>query len=196
MTGSGANANVIAGNYVGLNPAGSAALANGNFGILVNGGAAGTQIGINSGGPNPLEHNVISGNGSDGVHIQAAGPGTVIAGNYIGTDATGSFGIGNGLNNGGDGVCLEGDGTAGVTVGGTVNGSANVISGNFAGVLITDSGSLGMSDALVEGNLIGTNASGSAAIANESYGVWIGQSSPAMPTPRTRSAARLRRHGT
>ena len=179
VTGGGTNANVVAGDYIGLNAAGSAALANGNFGILVNGGAAGTQIGINPSGPNPLERNVISGNGNDGVHIQAAGAGTVIAGNYIGTDATGSFGIGNGVSNFGDGVCLEGDGTAGVTIGGTVNGSANVISGNFAGVLITDSGSLGTSDALVEGNLIGTNASGSAAIANESYGVWVGQSSPA-----------------
>ena len=116
----------------------------------------------------------------NGVWILAAGAGTVVAGNYIGTDATGTIGIGNGPTSqaGGDGVIAEGDLSVGVTIGGTVAGAGNVISANYIGVFITDSGSQGTSDVLVEGNMIGTNASGTGALPNVAFGIQIGDSSP------------------
>ena len=162
ITGSGTNNNVVAGNLVGLNASGTTAIANANFGVFVTGGAANTQIGTNPINPNALERNVVSGNDNDGVHIQSTGPGTVVAGNYIGTNSAGTVGIGNGVNNGGDGVCIENTSTAGVTVGGTVSGDGNVISANYAGVLLTDGDTAGSSDVLIAGNLIGTNAAGTA----------------------------------
>ncbi len=183
VTGTGTNGNVIAGNYIGLNAAGNAAIANGDSGVRVDSGAANTQIGTNPNNPNPLERNVISGNVNDnGVWIREAGAGTVVAGNYIGTDSTGTFGIGNGPTPqaDGDGVVVEGNLSAGVTIGGTVAGAGNVISDNYVGVLITDS-NIGTSDVLVEGNLIGTNAAGNAALPNTQFGIQIGDASPSDP---------------
>ncbi len=176
ISGPDANENQVAGNYIGLSADGAAALPNGNFGVRVTGGATNTRVGTDPNNPNALERNVISGNGNDGVHIEGAGSGNMVAGNYIGTDATGTIGIGNGIGNGGDGVAVEQNNC--VTVGGTVAGAGNTISGNVVGVLVTDGDSAGSSYVLVAGNLIGTNASGSAAIPNQTYGVWIGQASP------------------
>ena len=169
VEGTGTNDNVIAGNYIGLNAAGNAAIANGDSGVQVTNGATDTQIGTNLNAPNPLERNVISGNVNDnGVLLLGAGAGTVVAGNYIGTDATGTFGIGNGPTEqaGGEGVAVVGTSSAGVTIGGTVAGAGNVLSANYIGVLITDSGGAGASDVLVAGNRIGTNATGTAALPN------------------------------
>ena len=59
-------------------------------------------------------------------------------------------------------------GSQGNTVGGTASGAGNVISGNADdGIYISDSANL------VEGNLIGTTADGSAAMANSSNGIYI-----------------------
>ena len=120
------------------------------------------------------EENVISGTGYDGVQIYGSDD-NVVAGDKIGTDATGSFELGNT----GDGV--EIDSSSGNTIGGMGAGWANVISSNVPG----DSGSAmpgaggagieldGSSDNLVEGNLIGTDATGTKALGNGAEGVEI-----------------------
>ncbi len=185
ITDAGTNANVVAADFIGLNAAGNAAVPNGN-GIEVYNGPTDTQIGPDPNSPDPLERNVLSGNNgtnnNNGVLVFLAGPGTVIAGNFIGTDATGTFGIGNGPTaaEGGDGVCVEGNGSAGVTIGGTVAGAGNVLSANYEGIFITDD-TLGVSDVLIEGNLIGTNASGTGAIPNTSFGIQIGNAASSHP---------------
>ena len=85
--------------------------------------------------------------------------GNVVQGNMIGTNAAGSAA----LANHGDGVSIESGATAN-TIGGTATGARNVISGNTSdGVEITGAGTTGN---VVEGDFIGTNAAGSAAIAN------------------------------
>ena len=181
VEGAGTDGNVIAGNFIGLNAAGNAAIPNGDSGVQVYNGATNTRIGTNPNSPNPLERNVISGNLNDnGVLLWGAGAGTVIAGNYIGTDPTGTYGIGNGPTPqaGGEGVAVVGTQGAGVTIGGTVAGAGNVISDNYEGVIITDSGGAGTWNVLVEGNLIGTNAAGNAAIPNTSFGIQIGDAAP------------------
>src|SRR5262249_51079497 len=94
ITDSGTNQNAIAGNYIGVNAAGSAALANQSNGIGVVGGAQLNRIGTdgNNNGFDANERNVVSGNGVAGIFISDSGTNSnVVAGNFIGTDASGTF---------------------------------------------------------------------------------------------------------
>ena len=60
------------------------------------------------------------------------------------------------------------DGDAiGDTIGGTVTGAGNLLSGNSYGLSL-----YAYDEALIEGNMIGTSVSGDAAVPNE-YGVYI-----------------------
>ena len=104
--------------------------------------------------------------------IQLAGSdNNLIAGNYLGTDLTGTIDRGAGDS----GVQLSG-GASGNRIGGTTAADRNVISGNdYSGVNITGSGT---NNNLVQGNLIGTAVNGSGALGNSSFGVviWDGAS--------------------
>ena len=62
----------------------------------------------------------------NGVFLGRRAANNTVQGNYIGTDATGSFALGNA----GDGVYVEADAGNGNTVGGTAAEVGNVISGN------------------------------------------------------------------
>ena len=87
-----------------------------------------------------------------------------MSGNYIGTDVNGTAAIGNSQS----GVSIAG---ADNIVGGTTAGAGNLISGNSQeGVEISTSDATGNK---VEGNLIGTNAAGTSALANGFTGVTI-----------------------
>ena len=73
----GANGNVIAGNDIGINAAGAAALGNGGAGIYVAGGAQNTLIGANgsSSASDAAARNVISANTGEGVIIEGTSSG-------------------------------------------------------------------------------------------------------------------------
>ncbi|HEX8219737.1 MAG TPA: S-layer homology domain-containing protein [Chloroflexia bacterium] len=148
IQGSGATANKIQGNYIGTNPAGSAAMANENAGIAIVGGPQ-TLVGGTVAGA----RNLLSGN-DVGVVVQESTTGDVtIQGNYIGTDATGSFSVANDSH----GIAIQ---TSIATVGGTTAGAGNVISGNkLIGISVSSS-----QGGLIQGNYIGTNATGTYAI--------------------------------
>ncbi|MCP4284941.1 MAG: hypothetical protein GY792_10880, partial [Gammaproteobacteria bacterium] len=88
----------------------------------------------------------------------------VIAGNYIGTDVTGTTDSGNG----GDGVQLT-NGSSDNTIGGSIDGAGNLISGND-GNGITVSGATTTGN-IIQGNLIGTDATGTSKLRNESNGI-------------------------
>jgi hypothetical protein len=103
----GTNDNVIAGNYLGITPDGEHALGNGqpldqnvlSADVFINGGAQYTQVGTSgTHGPtlDALERNIISGGNTSagGVFIWDSSNNHV-AGNYIGTDATGTQILGN-----------------------------------------------------------------------------------------------------
>ena len=111
-------------------------------------------------GPTPMR-NVISGN-NYGVDLRGAG--TQVQGNYIGTDITGTFAIGNGW-----GVYIA-DLAQDNTIGGLTNipgtGAGNLISGNGHGIAIESGIIGGTSGNTVEGNLIGTDRTGLAALPN------------------------------
>ena len=92
ITGSSATTNIVEGNFIGTRAGGTGALGNGSRGVLVD-GAPGNTIGISNVLPN-----VISGNGSEGVVINGSGAtGTIVRGNYIGTDASGMSAVRNTL---------------------------------------------------------------------------------------------------
>ena len=101
-----------------------------------------------------------AGNG-DGIRLNNAS-GNFIQGNYIGTDVTGAAP----LPNGGQGIVVFGGGSNN-TIGGTAAGAGNVISGNSSGrgIEIKDPGANGN---IVQGNKIGTNATGTGGVPIES----------------------------
>jgi parallel beta-helix repeat protein len=109
---------------------------------------------------------VISGNGSSGVYVTgSSATNNLIAGNLIGTDKAGAADVGNASY----GVYVSN--AASNTIGGTSDGARNVISGNHvAGVLLYGASATGN---VVEGNYIGTNKDGTAALKNTPYGVYI-----------------------
>jgi titin len=161
ISGQGTRRNVIEGDYIGVNPAGTAALGNPHGGVEIFNGATDNIIG----GPTPAERNVISGNGEDGIDINDKGTtGNIVEGNYIGTNATGTAAIGNAP----AGISIY-HGASNNTIGGLHPGDGNVISGNhWYGVRINESGT---SHNTVQGNYIGTNAAGTIALSNGGPGV-------------------------
>ena len=108
----------IRGNFIGTDVSGTLDLGNSSAGIQLQ--ARG----------NVVEKNLISANGSAGIRIAAFGNGTVI-GNRIGTDISGTLGLGNTS----AGVHLA-SGTRNF-IGGPDDGDGNTIAFNSVGVLIT-----------------------------------------------------------
>ncbi len=160
--------NRFEGNYIGTNATGDAVLA-GNTGVVIAYGVNDNTIGGTAAGAG----NVISGQTHYGIDIESGSDvsvptvsGIVIQGNYIGTDATGQLDFGNYY----DGVYVAG-GAFNITIGGTTAAARNVISGNnrYGILLIQNSGV--PSNNTIQGNYIGTNATGTATIGNGSYGI-------------------------
>ncbi len=170
LYGSGTTGTIIVGNEIGTDITGVLALGNEN-GVRVENAPDNTIGGSVSG-----DTNVISGNSTDGVYLYGSGTtGTVIAGNKIGTDITGTLSLGNQ-----NGVRVEN--APDNTIGGTVSGDTNLISGNsFAGIQLYDAGTTGT---IIAGNKIGTDITGTLAVANYS-----GRHGP------QRARQRHRRHG-
>lgn len=145
--------NIIQGNHIGTNAAGTAVIPNAFHGVYINGAPVTTV-----GGTTPLARNLISGNW-DGIRITGmTAAGCIVQGNYIGTNATGSRVLGNS----GAGVMING--VAGNLIGGPAPGLRNIISGNTAyGILLLNSGATGNR---IQGNYIGTDAAGNVALSN------------------------------
>lgn len=141
--------NEIIGSFVGTDASGHTGLAN-NTGIVLEMGTANRV-----GGPETSDRNIISGNGV-GI-FSSSGRSYVIETNFIGTDATGD----NALPNTGDGIQTRTENPNNFVIKG------NVISGNGNhGINIGEGGGH-----TIIGNRIGTNASGTAALANGGDGI-------------------------
>lgn len=97
--------------------------------------------------------NDVNGNGGFGIEVPVGSNGHLIAGNYLGTDATGAVAAGNSRG----GILIRGND---VTVGGTTAASRNVIAGNGSfGLLLLDG-----SGTTVSGNYLGVSADGTTAV--------------------------------
>jgi parallel beta-helix repeat protein len=154
-------ANVISENYIGVTASGETALGNTFSGLGLFGNDASNSIGPG---------NVLSGNIGDpaGYGIEMGGATTAnnfIFGNFIGTDAKGTNGLG--IQPSGIGIF---DGANGNVIG-NATGGGNVISGNAGpGIDMSDPGT---TNNVILGNLIGTDVTGSNAIPNENWGIFI-----------------------
>ena len=146
--------NQIQGNFIGTNATGTASIANGGNGIEISGAVSTNNL---VGGTAPGAGNLISGNPT-GI---SPGSATTIQGNLIGTDVTGTKSVPNGV-----GINASGPNTL---IGGLVPGARNVISGNNGdGIMTSANGNI------VQGNFIGTDITGTAALGNGGRGVNAG----------------------
>src|SRR5207248_2012223 len=104
---------VVAGNRIGTNAAGTAALGTNNIGVQIYGGSSGNLIG----GTTAADRNLISGHSNYGLSIHDANTrGNLVEGNYIGTDVTGKVAVAKGT-----GIRIDGAAQNSV-VGGTAAG--------------------------------------------------------------------------
>ena len=179
----------IAGNYIGTDKNGTAAVPNGKnstsssnfFSIYVEASSRitiGFNDAVHSAAVAADVRNIISGNQAGGIYFYNNSAATNrIPGNYIGVDATGNTRLGNGQGNvstetlDGSGICLFN--TSNTLIGTNSNGDddaleRNIISGNIGarGISIDASGSN-----IVAGNYIGVGANGTTAIGNGYSGV-------------------------
>lgn len=127
----------------------------------------GTNVNVSTGGVGIMIRNgnctirglVINRTPNAGI-MTVYGSNNVIEGNYIGTDPTGVVALGNVY-----GIVVETPGSN-YRIGGTTPGARNVISGNTSNGIAFGIVSAGGSSHFVQGNLIGTNAAGTAALPN------------------------------
>ena len=164
------NNNLIIGNFIGTDVKGAIALGNGVSGVGV------FSSNNTIGGPSLAARNLISGNGLDGIDLtNSAATGNLVQGNFIGTDATGNNKLGN-ARHGVSITSVNGSGSpsgSNNTIGGSVTGAGNLISGNggFGVVIFGPNG--GATGNVVQGNLIGTDASGERNLGNTGDGVVV-----------------------
>lgn len=163
--------NIVEGNLIGLDAGGLIALGNRLNGVAINGGD-GNRIGGTSTGSG----NVISGNNGFGINVSSVpdvvgglATGNVIQGNLIGTNVTGTIAVPNTRH----GVVLVG--AHQTTIGGGIANARNVISGNgFSGIAlggVITTVALHCVGTVIEGNLIGTDITGTLGIGNAQSGV-------------------------
>lgn len=164
---SSSSSGAVRGNYMGVDATGTVAMPNGSgincsnsSGLVIGGGAAG-------------QGNVIAGSTGNGVLLQSC-HNAVVQGNLIGTDATGTLAIPNGKG-------IEANLSNNIEIGGTAAGEGNVIGGSVQeGIRLTvDAG------AVVQGNFIGTDASGTVELGNGATGININSSTGTKVGPAT-----------
>ncbi|CAN5891901.1 hypothetical protein BH23PLA1_BH23PLA1_20250 [soil metagenome] len=162
-------ANLIEGNYIGIEVTGQRVRQEGDNELLLLGNF---QDGISLfrtcdntiGGVVLGARNVISGNQKNGLSLIDNARNNVILGNFIGTNAAGDEDHGNNLN----GIFLNAPNNF---IGGITAAAGNVISGNDAnGVVIAG---IEASNNLVAANFIGTDVSGTVGIGNSQSGIFI-----------------------
>lgn len=154
------DSNIITGNYIGPDVTGTTAFMIGDSMLQSNGIEFNTVAKHNRlGGYLPEERNVISGNRVYGMVYYGNTSYNPVIGNYIGTDATGSYALPNAT-----GICVDG----GSNHNSIIN---NVLSGNLSyGIFIVTTGTYYNE---MKGNLLGTNAAGTDTIPN-AIGLLIG----------------------
>ncbi|HLG16764.1 MAG TPA: BACON domain-containing carbohydrate-binding protein [Blastocatellia bacterium] len=161
-----AGGNIVEGNYLGTDAAGTAVVPN-DVGVQIVDTPNNTI-----GGTTASARNVISASAQDGVRINGTGAmGNMVEGNYIGLTAAGDAALPNQRH----GVFVN---AMSNTIGGTAAGAGNVISGNGNGFPGTGNGVHIFGNApsaanMVQGNLIGTSFDGSTALPNTADGIQI-----------------------
>jgi titin len=150
--------NIIAGNFLGTDPGGNTFQ-----------GTTGTPIQIRGnsnviGGTTPADRNVIvggSGANAGTILLMGTNGGNFIQGNYIGVSADGTTR----LQPPGGTDAIEILVSPGTTIGGTTAGARNVIVGTIRGIRLGGGGLT--TNEVIQGNYIGTNATGTAGLGGQ-----------------------------
>lgn len=169
----GGEGTVVEGCFIGTNHTGKSMAGNGDdwyaAGILI-AGSSNNRIG----GLTPDARNIISGNWC-GIYLAPGADRNSIQGNFIGTDVTGTAALPNGRPHPYAAICVQGCYNV---IGGTEPGAGNLISGNYSplsypemgghGILIEDQnwGQLDTVGNVIQGNLIGTDVTGTKPLPN------------------------------
>jgi hypothetical protein len=159
---------VVAGNRIGTVADGTSALGNTGTGLYL------SSLGGTIGGTTAGARNLVSGNGTvalgaPGIDLESA-QGTV-QGNFVGTDITGKMA----LPNFGPGISIGGNRNL---VGGSAPGAGNLVSGNTGtGVALHAAnsrfGPVPATENIVQGNFIGVDVTGMAALPNSGDGISV-----------------------
>ncbi len=155
---------LIVGNRIGSDITGNAALGNTIFGVNLRGTVGST-----------VQDNVVVGNGGAGVVLESnTANENVVIGNSIGIGADGITALPNvefvGPTGGGPGSGIILNNAPGARIGGTASGEGNVIGANEGdGVLVFNDAN----DTVIQGNLIGTDATGLLPRGNGDSGIAI-----------------------
>lgn len=150
---------LIQGNFIGVDAQGTSVVRNGGDGILLV-----DVLNAQVGGVSSSARNVISGNDGQGVTLLRSSA-SKIQGNYIGTDAEGRRALGNG----GAGIQVDLNSPNNL-IGGIVEGTGNVISGNRGSGIVIGASSPGTQ---IFGNRIGVTAEGRTTLGNGGDGITI-----------------------
>jgi hypothetical protein len=163
LSDAGTSNNVVEGNYFGLDPSGTAAISNGWSGVSILNGASHNLIGGTAAGA----ANVIAGNDLEGLRLSDFGTSSnAVQGNLIGAGPRGTNAFPNGT--GGVGIW---NGASGNLIGGATCGAGNTISGNNGyGIALSDAETLAN---LIQGNRVGVDSTGTNALANSNFGVFL-----------------------
>jgi hypothetical protein len=144
----------VLGNRLGTDITGESAVPNNAFAAIR---ADSDNVAIGNGVD---DGNLISGNCCTGIALN--GSGHTVEGNAIGTNRSGTTALPNS-----NGIQLEANNA---TIGGTDANQRNVISGNLGSGIFSGSNGAGQGSD-IQGNYIGTDATGSSAIGNDSGGI-------------------------
>ncbi|MDR4503110.1 MAG: DUF4347 domain-containing protein [Nitrospirales bacterium] len=154
----GTSSNTIAGNYIGTDFNGDADVGNTFDGVLIQNGATGNTIG----GTTAAHRNILSGNDRAGIQITGeTTDGHTVQNNYVGVAADGTTALGNA--------------NSGIYIG--FGSDDNIIGGIGMGNVIGASGFVGLeldgasSGHIIQGNYIGTDATGTVNLGNQENGV-------------------------
>jgi len=158
----GSNNNTIEGNFLGTDPTGTAARPN-IQGVRMIFSANNNTVG----GTSPAARNLISGNSGIGIQIEVNSSGTVVQGNFVGTNAAGNAALGNAPS--ASGIITVGNNSQNTLIGGDTVDARNVIVPDAQGAGIDISNT--HSGVQVRGNFIGTDLTGTVRLENSSRGV-------------------------
>ena len=167
----------VRGNFIGTDVTGTAAITPQDVQGIIDKGSSnriGGTTNTTPGGACTGDCNLISGNNiNGGIVIDQAAIGSVVRGNFVGTDVTGNESISNGISEGfSEGILSY---ASGATIGGTTPEARNVVSGNKGTGIQIDG-----INTVVQGNYLGTNSAGTAAVPNSGPGVTVYQADSAM----------------